>query len=178
MSERREILLGVCGSASAHSACEIVTLLKNKGFSVKVAATPAALEFINVASLRCRSGKDVLIDIFDDSTSPTPHVYYPARACAYLIAPATANTIAKLACGIADDAVCACALAADCKKIVAPAMNTHMYLNEATQNNLETLKNRGYEIIEPVVARLACGVTGIGHLAPVDEIVRRVLEII
>lgn len=110
MSERREILLGVCGSASAHSACEIVTLLKNKGFSVKVASTPAALKFINVASLRCRSGKDVLIDIFDDSTSPTPHVYYPARACAYLIAPATANTIAKLACGMADDAVCACAV--------------------------------------------------------------------
>ena len=102
----------------------------------------------------------------------------PRELAPYLIAPATANTIAKLACGMADDAVCACALAADCKKIVAPAMNTHMYLNEATQNNLETLKNRGYEIIEPVVARLACGVTGIGHLAPVDEIVRRVLEII
>ena len=176
MSERREILLGVCGSASDHSACEIVTLLKNKGFSVKVAATPAALKFINVASLRCRSGKDVLIDIFDDSTSPTPHVYYPARACAYLIAPATANTIAKLACGMADDAVCACALAADCKKIVAPAMNTHMYLNEATQNNLETLKSYGYQIIPPREAILACGDQGSGALASIETILTTIQE--
>ena len=175
MADKR-VLLGVTGSVSAYKACDIIKELQNEGCDVKVVMTKDAQEFITPLTLQLRSGHSVLTSLYGDSETCTPHCHYASLAHVLLIAPATANTITKLAYGIADNALTACCLAATCKKIIAPAMNTHMYENEATKCNLQVLKNRGFEIVEPQVGNLACGETGVGKLAEVHDIVKRTLD--
>ena len=175
---KNKVLLGVTGSVSAYKACDIIRGLRENDCDVKVVITKDVEKFISPLSLEIRAGQKIFDDIYNDENSLTPHIHYASDADCFLIAPATANTIAKIANGMADNALTACCLAATCKKIVAPAMNTYMYENPATQSNLETLKQRGFEIIEPIVGNLACGVTGIGKLAEVDDIVRRSLELL
>lgn len=174
----KRVLLGVTGSVSAYKACDIVKGLMENGCDVKVVMTEDAQQFVTSLTLQLRSGHPVLTSLYGDSKTCTPHCYYASLADVLLIAPATANTIAEIAYGFADNALTACCLAATCKKIVAPAMNTHMYENTATQQNLHVLHDRGFEIIEPQVGNLACGETGLGKLAEVDEIVRATLEVL
>lgn len=174
----KKVLLGVTGSVSAYKACDIIRELRENNCDVKVVITKDVEKFIQPLSLEIRAGSKVFSDIYDDNNSLTPHIHYAREAGCFLIAPATANTIAKIANGMADNALTASCLAATCKKIVAPAMNTFMYENPATQANLKTLRERGFEIIEPVVGNLACGVTGIGKLADVETIVEKTLEAI
>jgi len=173
------ILLGVSGGIAAYKALEFVRLATGAGHAVRVVQTPTSRRFVGEASFAALSGAPVLISEFQrdpargafpdqqaPSHGPLSHLELVANADVFLIAPASANTIAKLAAGLADNLLCSCALAATCPVVLAPAMNNHMYEHPATVANLRTLAERGVRIVEPGVGRLASkGEQGIGRLA-------------
>jgi phosphopantothenoylcysteine decarboxylase/phosphopantothenate--cysteine ligase len=173
------ILLGVSGGIAAYKALELVRLATADGHAVRVLQTPASKRFVGAASFAALSGAPVLASEFErdpargafpDQPPPThdplSHLELVANADVYVIAPASANTLAKLAAGLADNLLCSCALAATCPLVLAPAMNNHMYEHPATQANLGTLRARGAIVVEPDVGRLASrGEEGIGRLA-------------
>jgi len=173
------ILLGVSGGIAAYKALELVRLATAAGHVVRVLQTPASRRFVGEASFAALTGAPVLVSEFErdpargafpDQPPPTheplSHLELVGNANVYLIAPASANTIAKLASGLADNQLSSCALAATCPVLVAPAMNNHMYEHPATRANLQTLRDRGVGIIEPGVGRLASrGEEGVGRLA-------------
>ena len=173
------ILLGVSGGIAAYKALELVRLATAAGHAVRVVQTPASRRFVGEASFAALTGAPVLVSEFErdpargafpDQPPPTheplSHLELVRNADAYLIAPASANTIAKLADGLADNLLSSCALAATCPLLVAPAMNNHMYEHPATRANLQTLRERGVAIVEPGVGRLASkGEEGVGRLA-------------
>ncbi|HEV3093709.1 MAG TPA: bifunctional phosphopantothenoylcysteine decarboxylase/phosphopantothenate--cysteine ligase CoaBC [Solirubrobacteraceae bacterium] len=173
------ILLGVSGGIAAYKALELVRLASAAGHSVRVVQTPRSQCFVGAASFAALTGAPVLIDEFEDdpargafpgddppSHRPLNHLQLVANADLYLIAPASANTLAKLAGGMADNLLCSCALAATCPVAVAPAMNNHMYEHAATQANLRTLRERGVHVIDPDAGRLASlREHGVGRLA-------------
>jgi phosphopantothenoylcysteine decarboxylase/phosphopantothenate--cysteine ligase len=173
------ILLGVSGGIAAYKALELVRLATAAGHSVRVVQTPTSRRFVGEASFAALSGAPVLTDEFEHDPSrgafpgedppahqPLNHLQLVASADVYLIAPASANTLAKLAGGLADNLLGSCALAATCPVVVAPAMNNHMYEHPATQSNIEVLRARGVHVVEPDVGRLAShGEHGVGRLA-------------
>jgi phosphopantothenoylcysteine decarboxylase / phosphopantothenate---cysteine ligase len=173
------ILLGVSGGIAAYKALEFVRLATAAGHSVRVVQTPASRRFVGKASFAALTGAPVLESeferdpargVFPDQATPTheplSHLELVANADVFVIAPASANTIAKLAAGLADNLLCSCALALDCPLVVAPAMNNRMYEHPATQANLLTLRERGARIVEPGTGRLASkGEEGVGRLA-------------
>jgi phosphopantothenoylcysteine decarboxylase/phosphopantothenate--cysteine ligase len=173
------ILLGVSGGIAAYKALELVRLASADGHTVRVVQTPSSKRFVGAASFAALSGAPVLASEFErdpargafpDQPPPThdplSHLELVANADVYVIAPASANTLAKLAAGLADNLLCSCALAATCPLVLAPAMNNHMYEHPATQANLSTLRARGALVVEPDVGRLASrGEEGIGRLA-------------
>jgi phosphopantothenoylcysteine decarboxylase/phosphopantothenate--cysteine ligase len=173
------ILLGVSGGIAAYKALEFVRLATGAGHALRVVQTPASLRFVGEASFAALTGAPVLIDehehdpargAFPDQQPPAheplSHLELVRNADLFLIAPASANTIAKLAHGLADNLLGNCALAATCPLVVAPAMNNHMYEHAATRANLATLRERGVHVIEPDSGRLASrGEQGIGRLA-------------
>lgn len=173
------LLLGVTGSIAAYKALELVRLATAAEHSVRVIQTPASERFVTRASFAALSGAPVLGDEFEadplrgaypgespGAQAPISHLALVQRADAYLIAPASANTLARLAHGIADDLVCTAALAADCPLAVAPAMNDRMWLAAATQANVACLRERGVRVIDPGEGRLAsAGEYGLGRLA-------------
>jgi phosphopantothenoylcysteine decarboxylase/phosphopantothenate--cysteine ligase len=173
------ILLGVSGGIAAYKALELVRLATADGHAVRVVQTPNSERFVGKASFAALSGAPVLTSEFErdpargafpDQVTPTheplSHLELVANADVYVIAPASANTIAKLAVGLADNLLSSCMLAAACPLIVAPAMNNRMYEHPATQANLQTLRERGATIVEPGVGRLASkGEEGVGRLA-------------
>src|SRR5271170_3664767 len=173
------ILLGVSGGIAAYKALELVRLATADGHAVRVVQTPASKRFVGAASFAALSGAPVLSSEFERDPArgafpdqPTPtheplsHLELVANADVFVIAPASANTIAKLAAGLADNLLTSCALAASCPLVLAPAMNNHMYEHAATQANLGTLRERGVVVVEPEIGRLASkGEYGIGRLA-------------
>ncbi|HTA05661.1 MAG TPA: bifunctional phosphopantothenoylcysteine decarboxylase/phosphopantothenate--cysteine ligase CoaBC [Solirubrobacteraceae bacterium] len=173
------ILLGVSGGIAAYKALELVRLATGAGHAVRVVQTPNSRRFVGEASFAALSGAPVLVSEFERDPArgafpgdpqpahePLSHLQLVANADVFLIAPASANTIAKLAHGLAEDLLSSCALAATCPVIVAPAMNNHMYEHAATQANVRTLRERGVQIVEPGVGRLASkGEHGVGRLA-------------
>jgi phosphopantothenoylcysteine decarboxylase / phosphopantothenate---cysteine ligase len=173
------ILLGVSGGIAAYKALELVRLATAQGHAVRVVQTPTSERFVGKASFAALTGAPVLTSEFErdptrgafpDQPSPTheplSHLELIANAEAYVIAPASANTIAKLAAGLADNLLGSCALAADCPLVIAPAMNSRMYEHPATQANLRVLRERGAIVVEPEVGRLASkGEEGVGRLA-------------
>ncbi|HEX4189004.1 MAG TPA: bifunctional phosphopantothenoylcysteine decarboxylase/phosphopantothenate--cysteine ligase CoaBC [Solirubrobacteraceae bacterium] len=173
------ILLGVSGGIAAYKALELVRLATAAGHAVRVVQTLASRRFVGEASFAALTGAPVLVSEFERDPArgafpgqrppehePLSHLELVANADVYLIAPATANTIAKLAGGFADNLLGSCALAARCPLIVAPAMNAHMYEHPATRANLETLRARGVRIVDPDRGRLASkGEEGVGRLA-------------
>ena len=173
------ILLGVSGGIAAYKALELVRLATAAGHSVRVVQTPASRRFVGEASFAALTGAPVLVSEFERDPArgafpgqqapahePLSHLELVGNADLFLIAPASANTIAKLAGGLADNLLSSCALAATCPVLVAPAMNNHMYEHPATQANLRLLRDRGVEIVEPGVGRLASkGEEGVGRLA-------------
>jgi phosphopantothenoylcysteine decarboxylase / phosphopantothenate---cysteine ligase len=175
----RRILLGVSGGIAAYKALEFVRLATAAGHAVRVVQTPTSQRFVGEASFAALSGAPVLLSeferdpargVFPDQEPPTHdplnHLELVANADVFLIAPASANTIAKLAAGLADNLLTSCVLAADCPLLVAPAMNNRMYEHPATAANLRTLAERGVFVIEPDVGRLASkGEQGVGRLA-------------
>ena len=173
------ILLAVTGSISAYKAADLTSQLTKLGHQVKVLMTPAATAFITPLTLQVLSKQAVLVEVMtEDDPKQIQHIDLGKEADLFLVAPASANTIAKLAYGFADTIVTCTALAlpSEVKKFLAPAMNTKMLDHPATQNNLETLKSYGYQIIPPREALLACGDQGSGALASIETILTIIQE--
>lgn len=173
------ILLAVTGSISAYKAADLTSQLTKLGHQVKVLMTPAATAFITPLTLQVLSKQAVLVDVMtEEDPKQIQHIDLGKEADLFLVAPASANTIAKLAHGFADNIVISTALAlpSEVKKFLAPAMNTKMLDHPATQNNLETLKSYGYQIIPPREALLACGDQGSGALASIETILTTIQE--
>lgn len=176
----KHIILGVTGSISAYKAADITNRLIDKDMDVNVIMTKAATAFITPLTMQALSKNPVYTDVLQESNpSEIIHISLPQKADGLLIAPATANIIGKIASGIADDMLSTLVLASkSIPKLIAPAMNNLMYESDAVQQNLEILKQRGWIIIEPREARLACGTYGKGALADVDHIVNSVISLI
>jgi phosphopantothenoylcysteine decarboxylase / phosphopantothenate---cysteine ligase len=186
------ILLGVSGGIAAYKALELIRLATAAEHTVRVVQTPTSQRFVGEASFAALSGAPVLLDEFEHDPArgafpgqelpahqPISHLQLVENADVYLIAPASANTLAKLACGLADNLLTSCALAASCPVVVAPAMNNHMYEHPATQANIELLRVRGVHVLEPDVGRLASvGEHGIGRLAEPTQMLAACEEIL
>lgn len=169
------LVVGVSGGIAAYKTVHVVSTLRRMGAVVHVIMTPAAAQFVGPLTFRTLSGQPVITDMWDpDNPWEEPHVYLGERAHLYLIAPATAHTLAKLALGLADDVVCATALATRAPVLLAPSMSDLMYEHPATQAHLATLRDRRYHFVGPVIGRLASGKEGIGRMAEpvaiIDEI--------
>lgn len=169
----RNILLGVSGSIAAYKSAFLLRLLRKAGADVQTLMTPDASRFIPALTLSTLSGKETLIDIFPagDSDVWTKHINLGLWGDLYVIAPATAQTIAKLAYGFCDSMLTAVALAARCPIMVFPAMDHDMYVHPATQKNLDVLRSFGYKVIEPEHGELASGLVGMGRLPEPEHIV-------
>lgn len=159
------MVLGVTGSIAAYKMANVASALVKEGADVHVIMTKNATNFINPITFETLTNNKCLVDTFDRNFQfHVAHVSLSQKADVFMVAPASANIIGKLANGIADDMLSTMALAASCKIIVAPAMNTHMYENKIVQDNLDKLKKFGFEVIEPAAGRLACGDVGAGKL--------------
>ena len=172
------ILLGLSGSISVYKACDIVSTLK-KEIEVHVIMTEAATKFVAPLTFQVLSKNKVHTNIFDEHIpAEINHIELGKRAYVFIIAPASANTIAKISNGIADDMLSATALALpkNVKKLIAPAMNREMFLNEITQKNIRNLQEMGYEVIAPQKKLLACGDIGIGALAETEVILEKIRD--
>lgn len=179
MKDKKTVLLGVSGGISAYKTVYVASGLKKKGYDVHVVMTPDAAEFVTPLTFETMSGNKVVTDVFDPANeTPTEHITLGQSADVAMIAPATANTIAKLAHGIADNMLTTTMLACTCPKIIVPAMNTAMFENPATQDNLAILRDYGYEIIEPATGMLACGVEGKGKMPEPDVLISYVEQAI
>lgn len=167
----KTIVLGVTGGIAAYKAAELASHLCQRGASVEVVMTPAACRFVTPLTFRELTGNPVAVDLFaPPARFEVQHVGLAERADAVAVVPATANTIAKVALGLADNLLTSVILATRKPVLMAPAMNTGMYENPATQANLEVLRRRGIVLVGPAVGHLACGAVGIGRLAPLEEI--------
>ena len=178
MAKQKRVVLGVTGSIAAYKSADLIRQLVEKGFRVSVVMTKEAERFITPLTLSSLSGERVFRGMFDKNEDPLamPHITLAQEADVFLIAPATANIIGKLAHGIADNLITCIALATKASILVAPAMNTQMYHNEIVQSNCRTLKKHGIEFIDPVKGKLACGTMGDGHIADEASIIKAVLK--
>lgn len=173
------IALGVCGGIAAYKAVEILRGLQRAGCTVRVAMTKRACEFIQPLTFRALSGAHVVVDDYaPDNPDPIAHITFSQTADLLIVAPATANMIAKFAHGIADDFLSSTYLACFAPVLVAPAMNTTMWEHPATQRNLDRLRGDGVHITEPDAGEMACGTIGPGRLSEPDRIVAAALEIL
>jgi len=176
---RPHVVLGVTGGIAAYKACELLRLLQKGGAEVQVIMTKNACEFVNPLTFETLSGYPVVTDTFNRPERwSVEHVAMAKWADLFVIAPATANILAKMAAGIADDMLSTTVLATSAPVLVAPAMNSGMYLNAATQANMSLLHSRGIHFVDPASGYLACGDTGVGKLAPVEEIAARCFELL
>ncbi len=171
------VVLGVSGGIAVYKALEVVSLLRKQDIEVRVIMTKSATEFVTPLSFQSLSQNMVIYDMFSEPKAwEIQHISLAEKADVFLVAPATANIIGKVANGIADDMLSTTIMATKAKVIFAPAMNTHMYENPIVQGNIEKLKNLGYEFIEPASGRLACGDIGKGKLEAPKVIVDRVIS--
>lgn len=179
MSVAKKIILGVTGSIAAHKAADLASLLTKAKCDVRVVMTADALRFITPLPFKTLTRNPVVTNLYDEEEGSKPtHIELADAADLLLIAPATANVIAKLAHGLAEDALSCIALALNptAKILIAPAMNGKMWLHAATQANVATLKKRGVEFIGPDAGMLSCGYEGVGRLWPVEKIVAQALK--
>lgn len=181
MNVSRNIILGVTGSIAAHKAVDLASLLTKQKCNVHVVMTADAQRFVTPLPFKVLSRNPVVTGLFDEVTDWKPeHVELADEAGLLLIAPATANVLAKLANGLADDALTCIALALNpkAKLLIAPAMNGKMWLHPATRQNVKTLKARGAKFIGPDEGMLSCGYEGIGRMWPVEAIAKRALKLL
>ncbi|EGX67920.1 bifunctional phosphopantothenoylcysteine decarboxylase/phosphopantothenate--cysteine ligase CoaBC [Collinsella tanakaei] len=169
-------LVCVTGCIAAYKSCEIVRLLQKAGVRVKVLMSEHATHFVGPTTFRALTHETVAVGLIDDPQDPIHHISLAQEPDVVLVAPATANVMAKMAHGIADDLLSTTLLATNRPIVIAPAMNTGMWEAAATQENLSTLIARGCEIVRPACGRLACGDVGSGKLASVEDIAQRTLE--
>lgn len=168
----KKVLIGICGGIAAYKSCELVRLFKKNGAEVQVVATPSALKFVSPLTLSVLSGNEIMSDMFPENTNPVgiSHVYSGIWADIFVIVPATANTIAKIAHGISDNLLTTTVLSSRCPVIICPAMDEDMYVNEITSRNISLLKEIGYVVIDPEKGELASGLYGIGRLPEPEKI--------
>ncbi|MCS7186473.1 MAG: bifunctional phosphopantothenoylcysteine decarboxylase/phosphopantothenate--cysteine ligase CoaBC [Armatimonadetes bacterium] len=174
MLKGKTVLVGVSSSIAIFKACELVSQLRQRGATVHVLMTQNATKLVTPLTFHALSGNPVIVDLFEPKEHSIQHVALADQADAFVIAPATANIIAKLANGIADDAVSTTALACRAPLIIAPAMETKMWEHPATQRNIQTLQERGAVIVEPEEGWLSSGKKGKGRLASIDKIIAAV----
>jgi phosphopantothenoylcysteine decarboxylase len=177
----RKVVLGVTGSIAAHKAVDIASQLVKQGCDVRVVMTPDATRFLTTLPFKTLSRHPVITSLFDEEEGWIPsHIEVADEADLLMVAPATAHTLAKLALGLAGDALSCLALALNpqARVLIAPAMNGKMWLHPATQQHVATLKARGAEFIGPDEGMLSCGYEGIGRLMSVDQIVARALALL
>ncbi|HEY2963741.1 MAG TPA: bifunctional phosphopantothenoylcysteine decarboxylase/phosphopantothenate--cysteine ligase CoaBC [Pyrinomonadaceae bacterium] len=173
------VALGVCGGIAAYKAVEVLRELQKAGCNVRVAMTKRACEFIQPLTFRALSGSHVIVDDYaPDNPDPIAHITFSQTADLLIVAPATANIIAKFANGVADDFLTSTYLACTAPVLIAPAMNTTMWQHPATQRNLQQLRADGVQIIEPDAGEMACKTIGPGRLSEPDRIVAAALEIL
>jgi phosphopantothenoylcysteine decarboxylase/phosphopantothenate--cysteine ligase len=179
MLKDKTVVLGVTGSIAAYKAADIASKLVQAGTRVEVVMTKAATEFVTPLTFRSITARPAVTGMFDlASEFSIEHVALAEAADLMLIAPATANIIAKLAAGIADDMLCCTVLATKAPIVLAPAMNINMYHNPATQENLAKLHSRGFSVVGPAYGRLASGEMGLGRLAEIREILETVRQVL
>ena len=173
------MILGVSGSIAAYKSADIIRCLCEKGFKVSVVMTEDAERFITPLTLSSLSGEKVYRGMFQEGEDPwtMPHITLAQAADCVLIAPATANIIGKIACGIADDLLTCIILATKAPILIAPAMNVEMYQNKIVQENCLKLKKKGVLFIDPVKGKLACGTVDLGHIADEDDIIKAVMRL-
>lgn len=177
--QEKFIVVGVTGGIAAYKAAQLVSALRKAEAEVYVVMTASAAQFIGPLTLRTLSAHPVVIDMWDPGNPwEEPHVYLGERADAYVIAPATAHTIAKLALGLADDIVTATALATRATVLLAPAMSDVMYESPSVQEHLRTLRGRGVRTVGPVVGWLASGKEAMGRMAEPDAIIDELVRIL
>jgi len=181
MKRPGRIVLGVTGSIAAHKAIDVASQLARLGHQVDVVLTADAQRFVTALPFKTLARRPVITDLYDEDEGWKPsHIAVADEADLLLVAPATANTIAKFAHGLADDALSciALALAPQARVLIAPAMNGKMWLHPATQSNVAVLRARGVEFLGPAEGMLSCGYEGIGRLLPVEDIVARVTALL
>ena len=175
-SKQKTVLLGVTGCIAAYKSCEILRALQKADVRVKVVMTEHAAHFVDPTTFRALTHEPVAIGLFDDPSDPIHHISLAEEADAFLIAPCTANVMAKIANGIADDLLTTTALACTAPLVIAPAMNVHMYEAAATRYNYGKLEIRGAKFVEAGEGYLACGDVGRGRLADIGDIVAATLD--
>lgn len=177
MLKGKTILLGVTGGIAAYKAAALASALVKQQASVEVVMTRNATEFVTPLTFEQLTGHRTMIDTFDRNFShQVEHISLADRTDLVIIAPATANVCAKLAHGLADDMLTTTVLACRCPKLIAPAMNTNMYENPVTQDNLNTLRHYGWDVIEPASGRLACGAVGKGKMPEPEDLLQNILR--
>ena len=175
----KRITLGVTGSIAAYKAADLTSQLIKYGAEVQIVMTKSAAQFITPMTLQIMSRRPVAIDMWEEGRNSIPgHIEIADSSDLLLVAPLTANTMAEFAHGLAPDLLTSIYLATRGPVLLCPAMNGKMYEHPATQANLQTLRSRGHAVVDPAEGMLACGYEGLGKLAPVDEIVARVLLIL
>ena len=179
MLKDKTVVIGVSGGIAVYKTLDVVSRLRKLGVNVNVIMTKSATEFVTPLSFQSLSQNYVVCDMFEDpKTWDVEHISLAKRADVFLIAPATANVIGKIANGIADDMLTTTVMATKAKVLIAPTMNTNMYENPILQRNINTLKELGYNFVEPESGRLACGDTGKGKLASPETIVDEVVKLL
>ena len=179
MLKDKTVVIGVSGGIAVYKTLDVISRLRKLGVNVNVIMTKSATEFVTPLSFQSLSQNYVVCDMFEDpKTWDVEHISLAKRADVFLIAPATANVIGKIANGIADDMLTTTVMATKAKVLIAPAMNTNMYANPILQKNISTLKELGYNFVEPESGRLACGDTGKGKLASPETIVDEVVKLL
>ena len=175
MLKDKTVVLGITGGIAAYKAADLASKLTQAGAKVETVMTEAAIEFITPLTLRNITGRPVVTDMFEMASEYSEeHIALAEAADVVIVAPATANTIAKLAAGMADDILGCVVLATEAPIIIAPAMNDVMYANAVTQENIKKLKARGFTFIDPEYGRLASGKTGQGRLAAIEKIIQSI----
>ncbi|MFZ2357238.1 MAG: flavoprotein [Candidatus Omnitrophota bacterium] len=179
MAKEKNIILGVTASIAIYKACDVIRRLKEQNYNLTVVMTKEAEELIRPIVFQSLTGNKAYRGLFEETdTREIEHISLAQKADLVLIAPATANIIAKLASGICDDLLTCVVCATGAPILVAPAMNTNMYSNRIVQGNIKKLKTVGYKFVGPATGKLACGKSGIGCLASVEEIVKEVKKIL
>ena len=174
----KTILLGITGGIAAYKICELIRMYKKQGFDVKVIVTPNALNFVTELTLATLSNNQVYSDNFDIKEYKPEHISLCDEGDILVIAPASANTISKIADGICDNLLTSITCAFSKPIIIAPAMNTNMWENTFVQENINKLKTNGYNVLEPETGYLACGIEGKGRLCSLDKIFDKTLEVL
>ena len=179
MLKGKTVLLGVTGGIAAYKAAALASALVKQHAAVEVVMTVNATQFITPLTFEQLTGRRTMVDTFDRNFShQVEHISLAERTDLVIIAPATANVCAKLAHGLADDMLTTTVLACRCPKLIAPAMNTNMYENPVTQDNLDILRKYGWDVIEPASGRLACGAVGKGKMPEPEDLLQHILRYI